>query len=42
VEAVTAWLPPELRAAGAEVLLAGGRLAQEWVGVEVLAAPKPS
>ena len=37
VRKLTAWLPEELRAAAAAVLDAGQRLAQEWVGTELLA-----
>jgi hypothetical protein len=37
VAKVTAWLPASLRAAAAAVLDDGQRLAQEWVGTELLA-----
>jgi hypothetical protein len=37
VRAVTVWLPEELRDAATALLDAGQRLAQEWVGTELLA-----
>jgi hypothetical protein len=36
VRKLTAWLPRELRAAAAALLVDGQRLAQEWVGTELL------
>lgn len=38
VQELIAWLPEELRPAAAAVLVGGRRLAQEWVGSELLAS----